>query len=200
MSACRHSARRQRRGRDRTTPAHAGGSGQTPSTPAGADTDPSARIRDVPGARCGISVSSVPAGAKGGIAGDRYGRCRGAHGLGRVTQEGGTQPSHLLRSQRRAEPCLGIAGTRGFCYRLHNRLANLLPHLQAGMPDHLLETSCVSFCPSDKRCNADSTSGQLLLARPGPGFLSMTVRDRFDGNQPDCCCPIVNERVWRDLL
>ena len=31
-----------------------------PSTPAGADTDPSARIRDVPGARCGISVSSVP--------------------------------------------------------------------------------------------------------------------------------------------
>ena len=148
---------------------------QTPTRPPGSGMCP---VRDA------VSASPRCRGRKGGIAGDRYGRCRGALGLGRVTQEGGTQPSHLLRSQRRAEPCLGIAGTRGFCYRLHNRLANLLPHLQAGMPDHLLETSCVSFCPSDKRCNADSTSGLLLLARPGPGFLSMTVSEGYGPAAP----------------
>jgi hypothetical protein len=37
-------------------------------------------------------------GRLGGIAGDRYARRRSAEGLGRVTQEGGTQPSRLLQS------------------------------------------------------------------------------------------------------
>ena len=87
-----------------------------PSTPAGAGTDPSAKIRGVSGARCGISAATVPAGRVGGLAGDRYGRRRGAYGLGRVAQEGSTQPSRLLRSQRRAEPCLGVTGARGFCH------------------------------------------------------------------------------------
>jgi len=62
-----------------------------PSTPAGAGTDPSAKIRGVSGARCGISAATVPAGRVGGLAGDRYGRRRGAYGLGHVAQEGSTQ-------------------------------------------------------------------------------------------------------------